>query len=210
MLPGVLCLALILFQAILAIDRGGLNKRLLDILEEMPNVKFFFNHKLTGADFRRNKAWFEVKENGDSGERAKEIESEFDLMIGADGAHSAVRYHMMKYTRMDYQQEYIDTLWCEFQIEPRTDGPQSDPNAKFRISPNHLHIWPGRDFMFIAIPSEVYTLSFLVFVKVMLTILVRMAHSHAPSLPRRQFTNSLRPIRRERPSLLSSTSTFLV
>lgn len=78
----------------------------------------------------------------------------FDLMIGADGAHSAVRYHLMKFTQMNYQQEYIDTLWCEFNIKPvETDS--KDPSAKFRISPNHLHIWPGKDFMFIAIPSEV-------------------------------------------------------
>lgn len=144
-------------QSILAIDRGGLNKRLLDILEEMPNVTFFFNHKLTGADFRRNKAWFEVRENSapKDGQRAREIEIDFDLMIGADGAHSAVRYHMMKYTRMDYQQVYIDTLWCEFQIQPKTTAPDADLYAKFRISPNHLHIWPGREFMFIAIPSDV-------------------------------------------------------
>jgi hypothetical protein len=27
--------------------------------------------------------------------------------------------------------------------------------SRFRISPNHLHIWPAREFMFIAIPSEV-------------------------------------------------------
>lgn len=142
-------------RSILAIDRGGLNKRLLDILEEMPNVTFFFNHKLVGADFRRNRAWFEVLGDGTSKEDAREIEVDFDLMIGADGAHSAVRYHMMKYTRMNYQQEYIDTLWCEFQIQPKKIAPDADPMSKFRISPNHLHIWPGRDFMFIAIPSEV-------------------------------------------------------
>ncbi|KAK0610196.1 hypothetical protein B0T17DRAFT_500757 [Bombardia bombarda] len=134
-------------RSILAIDRGGLNKRLLDILEEMPNVTFFFNHKLTGADFRKNKAWFDVQGN--------EIEIDFDLMIGADGAHSAVRYHMMKYTRMNYKQEYIDTLWCEFQILPQQEESNTqDTNSQFKISPNHLHIWPGRDFMFIAIPSE--------------------------------------------------------
>jgi kynurenine 3-monooxygenase len=144
-------------QAINAIDRGALNSRLLDILEAMPNVKLFFNHKLTGADFKKNKAWFEARDrdyvpNG----RPREIEITFDLMIGADGAHSAVRYHLMKFTRMDYQQEYIDTLWCEFHLPPRpVDENEKDPNAKFRISPNHLHIWPGKDFMFIAIPSEV-------------------------------------------------------
>lgn len=119
----------------------------------MPNVTFFFNHKLTGADFRNKKAWFEVRKDvNQSKETVPEIEVDFDLMIGADGAHSAVRYHMMKYTRMNYQQEYIDTLWCEFQITPHED---KTGMSKFKISPNHLHIWPGREFMFIAIPSEV-------------------------------------------------------
>lgn len=78
--------------------------------------------------------------------RAIEISVNFDFLIGADGAHSATRYHMMKYARVTYQQEYIDTLWCEFHIRPNSDD-------SFAISPNHLHIWPGASFMFIAIPS---------------------------------------------------------
>lgn len=129
----------------------------------MPNVKFFFNHKLTGADFSKNLAWFEqmstiktdhaqnptpdnpLKQNH---HRNPEIEINFDFMIGADGAHSAVRYHLMKFARLNYQQEYIDTLWCELDIKPNptTNG--------FAISPNHLHIWPGRDYMFIALPNK--------------------------------------------------------
>lgn len=153
-------------RAIRAVDRAGLNKRLLDELEKMPNVRFLFNHKLTGADFKKRIAWFErrsnprtdhaqnptqtqEKEDKDS-DRSPEIEVSFDFMVGADGAHSAVRYHLMKYARMSYQQEYIDTLWCEFHIDPSTTDAQG-----FKISPNHLHIWPGGkgEFMFIAIPS---------------------------------------------------------
>lgn len=139
-------------------DRAGLNKRLLDELDNMPNVKLIFNHKLVGADYRRKKAWFEkrrdtrtdhaqnpTQEEGSSKD-ASEIEISFDFMIGADGAHSAVRYHLMKFSRMQYMQEYIDTLWCEFQISPSSTD-------DFKISPSHLHIWPGGDFMFIAIPS---------------------------------------------------------
>jgi kynurenine 3-monooxygenase len=122
----------------------------------MPNVTFFFNHKLVGADFRRNLAWFERR--GDSIPSHKtivgkpnvaEVEISFDFMIGADGAHSAVRYHLMKFARVSYQQEYIDTLWCEFHIPPTEPTSGSD----FRLSPNHLHIWPGGSCMFIAIPS---------------------------------------------------------
>ena len=132
-----------------AVDRGGLNKRILDELEDMPNVKIFFHHKMTGADFRRKKAWFEVRQSGEktgSETRAREVEIDFALLLGADGAHSATRYHMMKFARTNYSQEYIDCLWCEFTIPPSLSG-------DFRISPNHLHIWPAGSFMFIAIPS---------------------------------------------------------
>lgn len=141
-------------RTIFAVDRAGLNSRLLDILGAMPNVKFFFNYKLTGADFKRRKAWFEVRGQDSSSSRPEEVEISFDFMIGADGAHSSVRYHLMKYTRMNYQQQYVDTLWCEFQIKPKKGAEPQDPKSKFRISPNHLHIWPGKKFMFIAIPSE--------------------------------------------------------
>ncbi|KAF2501462.1 kynurenine 3-monooxygenase [Lophium mytilinum] len=127
-----------------AVDRGGLNKTLLDSLEEMPNVTLHFNHKLIGADFRRNLAWFSDHSSSSSSSSEKEVH--FDFMIGADGAHSAVRYHLMKYARMAYSQEYIDTLWCEFQIPP-------SPTNTFKLPSNYLHIWPGGSFMFIAIPS---------------------------------------------------------
>jgi len=124
---------------------------MLDELETMPNVKLFFNHKLTGADFKKRKAWFEVLEG--KAKRHDEVEVSFDLLLGADGAHSSARYHLMKYTRMDYTQEYIDTLWCEFTIEAKKKD--TDDPKRFAISPSHLHIWPGQEFMFIAIPSFV-------------------------------------------------------
>ncbi|MCJ1484767.1 kynurenine 3-monooxygenase, mitochondrial precursor [Schaereria dolodes] len=150
-----------------AVDRAGLNKRLLDALDKMPNVNFHFNHKLTGADFNHNTAWFERRGqtpktdhaqnptqpdiSKEEQDRAPEIAVHFDLLVGADGAHSAARYHMMKYARLNYQQEYIDTLWCEFHIPASTDP--TSPAPTFAISPNHLHIWPSQTLMFIAIPS---------------------------------------------------------
>lgn len=132
-------------------DRGMLSNVFLNELERTPNIKLFFNHKLTGADFHSKKAWFERRLPGESplpgsSGRVPEIQVDFDFLIGADGAHSASRYHMMKFARVDYQQEYIDTLWCEFNISP-------SPQNEFLISPSHLHIWPGNEFMFIALPS---------------------------------------------------------
>jgi len=127
-------------------------------------VKIYFQHKLTGADFNKNTAWFERRDIGaktdhaqtptqnetEETKRANEISVKFDLMIGADGAHSATRYHLMKYARMSYQQEYIDTLWCEFRIDPKK---ADRSETAFAMPPNHLHIWPGGSLMFIAIPS---------------------------------------------------------
>ncbi|KAB8336853.1 hypothetical protein FH972_021161 [Carpinus fangiana] len=146
-------------RAIYAADRGSLNKDLLDYLENMPNVRIFFDYKLTGADFRRRKAWVELRKT-DGGpsphpvRRAAEIEISFDLMIGADGAYSAVRFHMMKFSRMFYQQEYIETLWCEFHMSPGVSKNKKSGKDSFKISPNHLHIWPAGNFMFIAIPDH--------------------------------------------------------
>ena len=139
-----------------SIDRNELNRTLLDKLETMPNVTLHFQQKLTGADFQRKKAWFEdlrtvkAETSYSRAMRAHEQEVSFDLMIGADGAYSAVRFHMMKFATVNYTQEYIDCLWCEFRM-------QSHPSARYpqgyRISPNHLHIWPAGSSMFIALPS---------------------------------------------------------
>lgn len=151
-----------------AVDRADLNKRLLDELEGLSNVKLVFHSKLTGADFRKRKAWFEQKSkrpqtaDGAPAEQvqpastdAKEIEVDFDLILGCDGAHSSVRHHMMKTVRMNYEQSYIDTIWCEFTISPATGSSSTSESAKdgFATSPDHLHIWPSSHNMFIAIPS---------------------------------------------------------
>jgi kynurenine 3-monooxygenase len=131
-----------------SVDRSQLNRVLLNELDKQPNVKLVFQHKLTGADFDRNRAWLENQSDraAVAGRRAPEIEISFDLMIGADGAHSSTRYHMMKFARLDYSQSYIDCLWCEFHMPPSKDN-------SYQISPNHLHIWPGGSMMFIALPN---------------------------------------------------------
>jgi kynurenine 3-monooxygenase len=130
---------------LLAMDRTWLNKTLLEHLDSMPNVKFFFNRKLVSVDFRKKLAWFENRTKDDPA-KSDDIEISFDLLIGADGAHSAVRYHLMKFVPMSYQQEYIDKLWCQFHVPPSSKG-------DFRIPPNYLHIWPQDEAMFIALPN---------------------------------------------------------
>ncbi|RKF62277.1 Kynurenine 3-monooxygenase [Erysiphe neolycopersici] len=146
-------------RAIFAIDRSTLNSQLLQELEALPNVKLFFNHKLVGVNFKSNEVKLETTPNSITddfqGNKFQEVVVNFDLLIGADGAHSAVRQQMMKNMCMEYSQSYIDTLWCEFTIKAR-ESPSNNqsPQSKFRMSPEHLHIWPGKEYMFIAIPSH--------------------------------------------------------
>ena len=128
-------------------DRTQLNRALIDHLHAMPNVKIFFKHKLIGVDFKKKSAWFEDRtEHKDLLTQGPEFCLTFDLLIGADGAHSAVRNHLMKVVPMTYQQEYIDKLWCQF-------GVPTTPEGDFRIPANYLHIWPADESMFIAIPN---------------------------------------------------------
>jgi kynurenine 3-monooxygenase len=69
----------------------------------MPNIKFFFNYKLTRADFKKNKAWFIISRGKATlGNVDEEIEINFDFLIRASSAYSATRYHLIKYTRIDY------------------------------------------------------------------------------------------------------------
>ncbi|KAI5809763.1 hypothetical protein DFH27DRAFT_606180 [Peziza echinospora] len=123
-----------------ATDRARLNIMLLDWIEKKANVKLFFGHGLKGLDLDKKEANFEDR-------NTKELKTiHADFFIGSDGAHSTTRRFLQRYILMDYEQIYIDTLWKELEIPP-------DENGDFKIDGNHLHIWPRKDFMFIAIPS---------------------------------------------------------
>ena len=74
----------------------------------------------------------------------------FNFLIGCDGAHSAVRQSMMRQLDMDFQQSYMDALWCDFVISPTLDG-------QYRLDPQSMHVWPAKDSIMIAGPDFVST-----------------------------------------------------
>lgn len=61
---------------------------------------------------------------------------------------------------MDYNQEYIDTGYCELSMPPAQDA---QGNPTFALDPNHLHIWPRHTFMLIALPNPDYTFTCTLF-----------------------------------------------
>ncbi len=73
-----------------------------------------------------------------------------DVIIGADGAPSAIRTAFLKRSavyRFSFSQQYLTHGYKELYIPPAPDG-------AFRIEKNALHIWPRHQFMMIALPNH--------------------------------------------------------
>ncbi|XP_010862162.1 kynurenine 3-monooxygenase [Esox lucius] len=125
-------------QYILSVDRANLNKELLSAAEMYPNTKLNFVHKLHDWSTETGEMTF-VRANG----AKKEISA--DLIVGCDGAFSAVRKQFLRQSRFNYSQTYIPHGYLELTMPPI--------NGEFAMRPNHLHIWPRNTFMMIALPN---------------------------------------------------------
>ncbi len=129
-------------EAIYSVSRGGLNARMMDIAEKEGKAKIFYNHKCIDVDLYEGRVHLE---NSDTGER---FTDEADVVFGADGAYSAVRYNgMQKEDRFDYSQDYIDDGYKELLLPANEDG-------SYKMDKNCLHIWPRGRFMLIALANE--------------------------------------------------------
>ncbi|MEI9917185.1 MAG: NAD(P)/FAD-dependent oxidoreductase [Bacteroidota bacterium] len=104
-------------QFINSISRADLNILLLNEAEER-GVQLIFNHKFT------------------------DLNDEHDILIGADGAYSAVRSALQVRGRFNFSQEYIEHGYKELHIPAGTN-----------LEKNALHIWPRESFMMIALPN---------------------------------------------------------
>lgn len=121
-------------QFINSVSRSGLNIVLINEAEKL-GVQFRFDQRIQKVDFEKTQLFVE----GKSGEA-------FDLIIGADGAFSAVRGSFQFTDRFDYEQDYIDHGYKELHIPPGANG-------SFQLEENYLHIWPRESFMMIALPN---------------------------------------------------------
>lgn len=121
-------------QFINSVSRAQLNELLIESAEKA-GVEVLFDHKCSDINFETSTIEFE---NG------KHIES--DLIIGTDGAFSAIRKKLQFTDRFNFSQHYIEHGYKELAIEPKND--------EFRLDPNYLHIWPRGNFMLIALPNN--------------------------------------------------------
>ncbi|XP_057198896.1 kynurenine 3-monooxygenase isoform X2 [Triplophysa rosa] len=125
-------------QYILSVDRANLNKELLTAAEAYPNTTLNFSHKLHDCSPEKGTVTF-------FGPDDQKKETRADLIVGCDGAFSAVRKQFLRQSRFNYSQTYIPHGYIELTMPPK-DG-------DFTMKPNYLHIWPRNTFMMIALPN---------------------------------------------------------
>ncbi|MCA6433848.1 MAG: FAD-dependent monooxygenase [Cytophagales bacterium] len=125
-------------QYINSISRSGLNKVLITKAESL-GVEFHFEQRINSVDFGKT----ELAINNSKFNRQN---SKFDLIIGSDGAFSAVRLAMQFTDQFNFSQSYIEHGYKELHIPAGAAG-------SFQMEKNALHIWPRESYMLIALPN---------------------------------------------------------
>lgn len=127
-------------ECIYSVDRKQLNEQLLSAAEAFPTVNLNFETSVKEHLLDERRLVVQKKDGSVARTEA------FGFIFGCDGAYSRCRREIMRRTRMNYSQFYIDHGYVELRIPPTADG-------QFAMDPHHLHIWPRHTFMLIALPN---------------------------------------------------------
>ena len=98
-----------------------------------------FRSRCLGVEVETGRLRFQA--NG----QAKEVEAR--TVIGADGAHSAIRGQLQRMDRFNFSQNFLDWGYKELTMPALPGG------AQHAIARNALHLWPRHDFLLIALPN---------------------------------------------------------
>jgi kynurenine 3-monooxygenase len=125
-------------KAINSISRHGLNALLLDAAEAEAGVTTHFERRAVAVAADAGRITLEAPDG------VREVGH--DVVIGADGAYSALREAVMRSERADFHQEHLPWGYKELTMSPGANG-------DFALDPAALHIWPRGDSMMIALPN---------------------------------------------------------
>lgn len=128
-------------DAINSVSRAGLNITLLNAATKRDNIEMRFGCRCLDVDLEKPSVTFLDEQRGET------IEATGDVVIGADGAFSAIRGAMQKTDRFNYEQSYLSHGYKELTIPPTESG-------EYAIDPHALHIWPRGANMMIALPNK--------------------------------------------------------
>ncbi|HEX8330229.1 MAG TPA: NAD(P)/FAD-dependent oxidoreductase [Hymenobacter sp.] len=127
-------------QAIYSVNRGHLNRRLLDLAEAQPNVRLQFGQQCLHIDLKKQELHLL-----DTATQQEHTEP-YTRLFGTDGAFSAVRGALQKTDRYDYSQDYLEYGYKELTIA-------AGPGGAWPLEKNALHIWPRGQYLMIALPN---------------------------------------------------------
>jgi kynurenine 3-monooxygenase len=126
-------------EVIWSISRSALNTLLVDAAEAA-GATFHFGQSLEDADLDARR----VTLTDDHGvNRTHDV----DILVGADGAGSALRAAMNLHQPLGIRVEPLGHGYKELEI------PAASGSNRFAIDPNALHIWPRGGYMSIATPN---------------------------------------------------------
>lgn len=134
-------------QYINSISRSGLNMFLMNEAERQ-GVSFFFEYRCIDVNLEKTELTFQNQHD------IRHHQS--DLIIGADGAYSAIRAALQISDRFEYSQHFIEHGYKELRIPPGSQG-------EFMMEREALHIWPRESFMLIALPNPDATFTVTLF-----------------------------------------------
>jgi kynurenine 3-monooxygenase len=126
-------------EVINSISRAELNIALINAAEEQ-GATIHFNRRCTGYDLKA--AAIRVRNE----ETAEETTRPTDVVIGCDGSASAIRAEMLRLSRFNYSQQYLDYGYKELTIP-------AGPRGEHLLETHALHIWPRGNHMLIALPN---------------------------------------------------------
>jgi kynurenine 3-monooxygenase len=124
-------------RAINSISRGALNNALLSAASDAPGVTVEFEHRLVELDSQAGRMVFATP--------AGKVSASADVVLGADGAGSAVREQLLAEGIVAEDVDFLDYAYKELSI-PAVGG-------EFALDPGALHIWPRGTSMMIALPN---------------------------------------------------------
>jgi kynurenine 3-monooxygenase len=124
-------------RAINSISRGALNNALLSAASAADGVSVEFEHRLVELDSAAGRLVFATP--------AGKVSVTADVVLGADGAGSAVREQLVAEGIVTENVEFLDYGYKELSI-PAVGG-------EFALDPGALHIWPRGTSMMIALPN---------------------------------------------------------
>jgi kynurenine 3-monooxygenase len=126
-------------EVINSISRAELNIALINAAEEQ-GAKIHFNQRCVGYDLKTGAIRVRDEDTGEEATR------EIGVVIGCDGSASSIRVEMLKLSRFNFSQQYLDYGYKELTIPAGIRG-------EHLLETNALHIWPRGNHMLIALPN---------------------------------------------------------